>query len=171
MGREMTGNVFIYALCPPDDFLWQEIRYVGATMNLTERLLQHMTPTRLAKTDNPALTTWLKTLKAQKLKPVTILLEIVPSDSWRVAEQKWITFLKAQGANLTNISPGGAAWSEASRLKYRSSWTPERRQKKAGELRQLWATPEFAQKMAQQKARESPGRKPDAFAQEADGED
>ncbi len=138
--------MFIYALCEPD--LWQAVRYVGASRNPAIRLRQHVVPSRLAKQDNPALATWLLSLRKRGARPVMRILEETLAQNWREVEDKWIVFYRDQGAPITNMLLGVGTITEEAHRNRQARWTPEQRQKKAEELRRMWATPELRAKRA-----------------------
>ena len=90
---------YIYGLCDPRT---SELRYVGATNNLRNRLYGHCSCKASGHSKN-----WIASLKKDRLKPDMFVIEEVPDDTWQREEIFWITYFKSIGANLTNITPGG----------------------------------------------------------------
>ncbi|HLL80654.1 MAG TPA: GIY-YIG nuclease family protein [Ktedonobacteraceae bacterium] len=152
------GEMYVYVLCEPDGRY--DVRYVGITTDPAVRLRQHLVPSRLKKRENAALSAWLISLLKRSVKPLMLTVEKVPGTARQEAEQKWITFFREKGADLTNISPGGGAVSEETHVKFLARWTPEARQEKAEILKRLWADPNWrAQMMTQRKAGKKSGRR------------
>ena len=86
----------IYVLIDPRD---NQVRYVGATNNPTQRLKSHL----LTKDDNQAKRNWFAELALYGQKPT--LEEIEVTDDEEVANQRetyWIIHYIRSGANLTN---------------------------------------------------------------------
>lgn len=136
----------IYALCEPGT---GEVRYIGATHNPVQRMYNHW---RLSNSNNhngwksPSVL-WLEALKQLKTKPTMQILEVVPEDQWREAERKWIAFYREQGANLTNISPGGDSVSEETLQKRRGnpnkrSVSEQARKKQSESMKKRYQDPE-----------------------------
>src|SRR5947209_7493807 len=112
-----------------------EIRYVGKTNNPKQRFKDHI---RLVKEDRDQShkAAWLKQLFALGLLPIFKIVKDTTEDEWAEDERTIIRTLRANGANLTNLAPGGEGgdatpmW-EGFRKKYESGckrghpWTPE----------------------------------------------
>ncbi|MET9071765.1 GIY-YIG nuclease family protein [Streptomyces sp. NPDC004232] len=99
---DVRSIAFIYSLLDPDG----SPRYVGQTVNLTNRLAAHWSA-RLhpEKQRNKRYGAWIASLDS---KPTAKVLQAVPY-GWRYdAEVKWITTLRDQGHDLVNISIGAA---------------------------------------------------------------
>ena len=92
----MTDKAYIYGLADPRD---RKIHYVGHTVDLAQRLAQHVTDTK-----QTAKTAWIAELSALKLKPLMVELAIVPYDQRFDHEYKWIYMGRAMGWPLTNTS-------------------------------------------------------------------
>lgn len=97
-----SGRVFIYTLSHP---ITNEVRYVGKTINLKERLQGHLEdkgPTYKRK--------WISKLKREGLIPVIEVLEEFQGEhisEWQQAERFWIETLRFYGCRLTNACAGG----------------------------------------------------------------
>ena len=91
---------FIYALCDPDT---KEYRYIGKTNDLESRLRCHKWETR----NSPLHTHKLNWLRSLSCDPIVEILQVVDSDTWQDAERYWISEMRRQGTNLTNILDGG----------------------------------------------------------------
>ena len=90
-------KVYIYALKDP---LTKEIRYVGKTVNMKNRLRNHIYKAKKGKThrDN-----WIKKLLSQNLLPEKVLIVVCCEFNWAEKERYWIS----QYDNLTNHALGG----------------------------------------------------------------
>lgn len=93
--------VYIYSLIDPRD---GEIKYVGKTKDLNERLKSHFHDARRFNTPKNA---WLLKLKRLGLRPRVEVLEEVDKSSWPEAERRWIAALRNKGCPLKNICDGG----------------------------------------------------------------
>jgi DNA-binding CsgD family transcriptional regulator len=112
---------YIYTLSDP---ITNQIKYVGKTNNLKQRLANHISDGRINKKNN-LLTNWIKSLLNQNLKPkIEIIDETV--ENWGDLEQYWISQLKTWGFTLKNITLGGEGtygriWSQISINKIRDT--------------------------------------------------
>ena len=97
----MKPWVFIYLLVDPRTF---EIRYVGKTHNLRERLYVHMSNAR--RGNKAYVYNWIRLLTREDLSPMMFVVEVIWGD-WRQAEKRWIKSLREQGCRLTNQTDGG----------------------------------------------------------------
>ena len=95
------ATVYIYSLIDPRD---DEIKYVGKTKDLDERLKSHFHDARRFNTPKNA---WLLKLKRLGLRPRIEVLEEVDDSRWPEAERKWIARLRHNGCPLKNICDGG----------------------------------------------------------------
>ena len=100
--------VIIYALIDP---LTNECRYVGKTINVTDRYWLHCNPPSHYNTYSAR---WIRSIRPQK--PTLVELEYA-GDDWAESETWWIAYMRSLGARLTNISPGG----EGGRLGFKHS--------------------------------------------------
>lgn len=91
----------IYGLIDPRD---GQLRYIGKSGRGTAwRLVRH-----LADTGRNYRTNWINSLKKLGLRPtVTIVQEFEDSDILGQAEIHWISYFRAMGAKLTNLTSGG----------------------------------------------------------------
>lgn len=96
-----TGRSWsIYALVDPRD---RRVRYVGWAYNVQRRLADHIYESRRLQTHKAR---WIRQLAACGLTPLVKELE-TGFGCWAAAERRWIAQFKAEGADLTNITPGG----------------------------------------------------------------
>lgn len=101
MGIEKTkGKLYtVYALCDPR--FNNEVRYVGVTAHLTQRMKQHIQPSGLK--ENHPKNDWLNDLLLEGYRlTVKILQQDVPSIIAEETEDKWIMHYMKEGARLTN---------------------------------------------------------------------
>lgn len=96
------SDVSIYALAEPDS---GTVRYVGKARDAQARLRQHLADSQLVGT-HPRVC-WLRSLKAAGKTPLLLILETCTLETWEQAERAWIKRYMEQGAQLTNIAPGG----------------------------------------------------------------
>lgn len=86
--------IYIYKLIDPRN---NEVRYIGKTINVKRRYKQHLYDKRKSHKSS-----WVQSLRNQKLKPIMEILEIC-DDNWKEREIYWIE----QFDNLTNLKEGG----------------------------------------------------------------
>lgn len=92
--------IYIYALRDP---FTQEIRYIGKTINLQERLR-----TQCNEKSNTYRCHWIQMIIAKGKKPIQVILEELPNNAdWQQAEKDWILNGKKEGWKLTNTTDGG----------------------------------------------------------------
>lgn len=96
----VTRPVFIYTLSDPRG---NEIRYVGKTVNPSQRLRGHMGTCR---TNNIKLG-WIRSLRALNLKPIMDVVDTTTEELWPLVETKWISHFRSIGCRLVNLSNGG----------------------------------------------------------------
>ena len=107
---------YIYTLSDP---LSNEIKYIGKTKNLKDRLIRHMNPSNLKNTWT-SKSKWLKYLKNNNLKPIMEALDYGDENNIDDLEIYWISQFKAWGFNLKNETDGGSfPTSKGSKLKSR----------------------------------------------------
>jgi len=94
---------FIYTLSDP---ISNEIKYIGKTKNLKNRLGSHMTPCNLKNTWT-AKSKWLKYLKNNNLKPIMETIDIGDENNIDDLEIYWISQFKTWGFKLKNETDGG----------------------------------------------------------------
>ena len=95
----MGKKTYIYSLAHP---ITEEIRYVGKTNNLIQRLQVHLRDK--AKTHK---TNWIKSLLLNKMIPLIDVIDEVPVSEWGFWEKHYISLYKSWGFNLTNMADGG----------------------------------------------------------------
>lgn len=143
----------IYALADPRT---GDVRYVGKTSRkLSTRLRQHVN--RSAKPETRCAC-WIRALVALGLVPDARELEVVSEEQWPAAERRWISALRAEGADLTNLTEGGAAThghkhSAATKARISAIATaqfasPAAREKAADYARAAWADPTYRARTA-----------------------
>jgi len=96
-------TAYIYALCDPGTI---NIRYVGKTVDIKSRLVNHYYGNTTKYGMNPCLK-WLNELKSDNRRPDVIVLEETTESHWQERERFWIEHLISHGADLLNISSGG----------------------------------------------------------------
>ena len=94
---------YIYTLSDPTS---NEIKYIGKTKNIKNRLNSHMTPSNLKNTWT-AKSKWLKHLKNNNLKPIIETLDTGNKNNIDDLEIYWISQFKTWGFNLKNETEGG----------------------------------------------------------------
>lgn len=92
--RDDVRETTVYGLIDPRT---GEIRYVGHTVNLKQRLSFHM-----SQPASIAMRGWIGELKAAKLKPTPVILEKTTAFYAFKVELKWINTLHEAGAPLLN---------------------------------------------------------------------
>lgn len=94
-------TTFIYMLICP---ISNDAKYIGKANNPERRLKDHMYDFRDMDL-NKAL--WIRTLKAQKNKPILCILDEVPISNWSFWEEFYISYFKSIGCILFNKRSGG----------------------------------------------------------------
>jgi predicted GIY-YIG superfamily endonuclease len=112
----MSKKYYIYGLFDPRN---NELRYVGATINISRRLTMHCTDTQLIA--NTYKNNWIKSLKKQELKPIIEIIETYENKESAIENETYlIQLFRKLGYNLTNSRYGGngfSDWSEARKLR------------------------------------------------------
>jgi len=93
-------TVYIYGL---EDPTIDEIRYVGKTTNLKNRLYDHIHTQDVNKHKK----SWIASLIEIGAKPKMIILEKTNETEWEEREKYWIAYGREKGWRLTNIADGG----------------------------------------------------------------
>lgn len=107
----------IYGLIDPRT---KEIRYVGKSDNPVKRLRRHLGKKNIQKSFHAAR--WLRSLVEIGLKPEIAILEVVSGgENWEDRERHWIAYLRSEGCDLTNTSPGGEGGATYGRLGKKNS--------------------------------------------------
>lgn len=96
-------ELFIYTLTDPTS---KEIRYIGKTKNIKNRLMRHMSSSNLKETWT-SKNKWLKYLKNNKLMPIIEILDEGDESNINILEIYWISQFKTWGFKLTNETNGG----------------------------------------------------------------
>ena len=101
MKKENEGVRFIYTLSHP---ITKEIRYIGQTKNLENRLNVHINDSKI-KTSY--VNKWINSLVKTGLKPVMEILEECNNEDIDDNEILYIALFKSGGFRLTNSESGG----------------------------------------------------------------
>lgn len=99
-------TTYIYALVDPRD---GAIRYVGKTVDIKIRLVQHFSDGGGAKRKHE----WLRELRTLSLAPEVKILAEVDSENCFIEEKVWIKKMIADGCDLVNGNMGGGGRGEA----------------------------------------------------------
>ncbi|MEO6306078.1 MAG: GIY-YIG nuclease family protein [Bacteroidia bacterium] len=105
-------TTYIYGLIDPRD---NNIKYIGKSNNLKDRLKQH-----LNEKGNTIKLNWIKHIKKLDLKIEIVELDEVPMNEWRFWENHWVDLFKSWGFKLKNDDTPGAGtsfWNESSKKK------------------------------------------------------
>ena len=100
----MDDLVLIYLLIDPTTI---EIRYVGKTINLPQRLARHKRDAFSVGGTSIHRNAWLRGLYSKGLAPIVQIVDTAASDNWGSVERYYIQHLSEAGYNLTNMTPGG----------------------------------------------------------------
>lgn len=94
-------DIFIYALIDP---ITENIRYVGKTVGLYKRYIQHIKKVENAKRRKER---WINSLLQKDINPILVVLQRVGyNENWELCERKWIKFCRKEGYDLTNHTDG-----------------------------------------------------------------
>ena len=94
---------YIYTLSDPTS---KEIRYIGYTKDLKDRLRRHMSDSYLKELWT-AKNRWLKYLKNNNMKPIMEVLDECDETNFKEYEIYWISQFKTWCFRLTNMTIGG----------------------------------------------------------------
>lgn len=94
-----NDKVFIYCLVDPRD---NSIFYVGKTVDPKRRLRHH-----LKYQKGFPKSKYIEDLLSIDVTPRMEILEVVSSENWEERERYYVSLYRANGANLTNVGPGG----------------------------------------------------------------
>lgn len=99
----LPNNNVIYCLCDP---ITEQVRYVGKTVNLYDRIKKHYKKSELKNKTHK--NNWILSLIKNNFRAkVFVLEECDDLEQLNNAEIKWIKFYKESGSNLTNGTEGG----------------------------------------------------------------
>ncbi len=149
-GDPSPFKVFIYILSDP---ITDEVRYVGKTLYLRKRYMEHLGHARRNKRKSHK-NSWIRGLILKGLEPrMKVVQEVISCDEvvWQEAERRWIEFYQAAGCVLTNLASGGHGGmkhSEESKEKMRKIQnSPEVIAKQRAAKPHNWMTPEHEAKL------------------------
>lgn len=94
-------TAIIYSLSCP---ITKEIRYIGKSTNLDNRLRDHLSRSKRLITHKDK---WINFLLSKNLKPVLEIIDIIEEENWKFWEQHYISLFKSWNFNLTNGTNGG----------------------------------------------------------------
>lgn len=95
-----SGDFTIYALLDPRD---RQVRYVGMTKNPAQRMARHLVEAR--RKGRTKRLEWVRSLVIAGVEPE--MIEVERTSDWHEAEQFWIAYFRAMGADLVNGNEGG----------------------------------------------------------------
>ena len=136
MKEPTRTSFFIYVLIDPRN---DEIRYVGYTYNLKNRLWNHIGESR--KQRNIYKSRWINSLLKLGFIPEIKSIDTATDADVIEKEKFWIAEMKRQGCRLTNLSEGGRGC-----LGYRQ--TPEAIEKTIAALKGVAKSPEHRKKLS-----------------------
>ena len=122
-------NVFIYCLKSPDG----EIKYVGKTKNIKRRLSAHLYEAN-GKSKRHVLN-WIRSLKAQGLRPTIEVIEECSVDVWQEREKYWISYYREHTDKLCNLCDGGLGGTGHSPI-----YSDKERKRRSEKMRELGNT-------------------------------
>ena len=96
--------VLIYTLTDPRT---KEIRYVGKTVNMVNRMARHKRDAMKRGSTSVHRNAWLRSLYSNQLSPIVNVVEEVGEAVWGDRERYHIKRLLESGCNLTNMTDGG----------------------------------------------------------------
>lgn len=118
----MTKHAHLYTISDVDG----NIRYVGVTINPSERFYNHLHVRKAAYSSR-----WIGQELRLGRRPIFKVFQTVPYKDRAAAEKYWIAYFKAAGCNLTNITEGGEGFSAPrtleTRAKIKAAWSAEKR--------------------------------------------
>jgi group I intron endonuclease len=99
----LPNNNVIYCLCDP---ITEQIRYIGKTVNLYDRIKKHYKNSELKNKTHKNM--WILSLLKNNFRAKVLVLEECNNlEQLNNAEIKWIKFYKEIGSDLTNGTNGG----------------------------------------------------------------
>lgn len=103
----------IYILIDP---ISNEIRYVGKTNNIKQRLDNHKNRCRDTNTHKRH---WINKLRLKGLYPELEVVDKVLVSEWHYWEKFWISYYKSIGCRLTNVTYGGDGLSYGNKTSFK----------------------------------------------------
>lgn len=97
-------TTFIYALIDPRD---NQVRYIGKSNKPGQRLIDHLSESRICKKHGSLKVNWIKSLLKLNLKPELLIIDEISFDEWQFWEQYYISLYKSWGFVLKNGDNGG----------------------------------------------------------------
>jgi len=165
--------VYIYALIDPRD---NEVRYIGQTVNLSQRFRKHLTDKRISSRKRA----WLDELLLLGKEPIMKVIEQCNKGNAGEREQYWIADYRNLNTDLLNISNGGAghgSWTMSDEIKKKISdankgrtFTDETRKKLSDAGKRRTFTDETRKKISDsQKGKPHPRRQRPVAQYDLDG--
>lgn len=108
----------IYVLIDPET---DEVRYVGKANNISERYKAHLNRARKHQTHKK---NWIDGLRNKGLKPIIVVIDVVPANNWAFWEKYWIGQMKVWGFNLVNHTEGGDGCTFGNQTSFKRGSTP-----------------------------------------------
>ena len=112
------NTTIIYILIDPST---NEIRYIGKTNNLKQRLKNHLNACRDKNTHKR---NWINKLKTKGFKPEIEIIDEVSINEWKYWEIFWISYYKSIGCNLLNYTIGGDGLSSGNQTSFKKGDKP-----------------------------------------------
>jgi predicted GIY-YIG superfamily endonuclease len=135
--------MFVYGLAAPRASGITGSRYVGVSSDPTRRLHRHLRAAR--RREQTAVARWLRRLRR---RPAMTVLVVTNREEAADAERATIAYLRANGANLVNISDGGDGLISAEHIALLAEG-----------MKRLWRQPEYRAAMAIAVRRRYPKRR------------
>lgn len=83
-----------------------DIRYVGATTDVSSRVARHIVDSRDPKR-NSIRDVWVRELLTEGLRPILNIIDTANSETWQEKEMYYISLYRAMGCDLVNSTDGG----------------------------------------------------------------
>lgn len=94
-------NVFIYTISDP---ITNNIRYIGKTIDIKNRIKDHIKKSKNKKTHKDK---WISSLLSMGRVPEILILDMVAKEDWMFWEKFYISLFKGWGFSLVNHTDGG----------------------------------------------------------------
>jgi predicted GIY-YIG superfamily endonuclease len=135
--------MFVYALSDPRVPDVPGIHYIGISSDPTRRLHRHLRAAR--RREQTAVARWLRRLRR---RPAMTVLVVTNREEAASAERATIAYLRANGADLVNVSDGGDGIISAEHIALLSEG-----------MRRLWRQPAYRARMVPVLRRRNPKRR------------